>query len=167
MASPAGGRHPEKRSTPLRFLNATGRSIAWLVAAILLAAGPGSAQTKAGTKARQVSSSTKKSSKHSKRRGRRRGQKKIESARTRQIQQALAKAHYFEGEPSGVLDAKTEDALRRFQAANGWQTKVVPDSRALIKLGLGPNHDGLINPETAMTEGPAKPAKRISDLPKQ
>jgi len=35
---------------------------------------------------------------------------------------------------------------------------VVPDSRALIKLGLGPSHDKLMNPETAMTGGPAKPA---------
>jgi peptidoglycan hydrolase-like protein with peptidoglycan-binding domain len=159
---------------PLRFLNATGRSIAWLVAGALLATGLSFAQAKTGTTASQPASSAKKSgkssttgSKHSKRHRRNRGQKKIESARTRQIQQALAKAHYLEGEPSGLWDSKTEDALRRFQAANGWQTKVVPDSRALIKLGLGPNHDGLINPETAMTEGPAKPAKQISDLPKQ
>ena len=28
----------------------------------------------------------------------------------------------------------------RYQADNGWQTKVAPDSRALIKLGLGPNY---------------------------
>ena len=158
----------------MRFLNATGRSIAWLVAGTLLATGLSFAQAKTDTTASQTAGSAKKSgkssttsSKHSKRHRRNRGQKKIENARTRQIQQALAKAHYFDGEPSGLWDSKTEDALRRFQAANGWQTKVVPDSRALIKLGLGPNHDGLINPETAMTEGPAKPTKRISDLPKQ
>jgi hypothetical protein len=29
--------------------------------------------------------------------------------------------------------------MSRLQADNGWQTKLVPDSRALIKLGLGPN----------------------------
>jgi hypothetical protein len=29
--------------------------------------------------------------------------------------------------------------MAKLQADNGWQTKLVPDSRALIKLGLGPN----------------------------
>ena len=158
---------------PLRFLNAFGKSIACLVGGLLLASGLGFAQAKTGTKASQPSTSAKKStksstsSKRSKRHRRNRGQKKIENARTRQIQQALARAHYFDGEASGVWDAKTEDALRRFQGANGWQTKVVPDSRALIKLGLGPNHDGLINPETAMTDGPTKAPTHITDLPKQ
>jgi hypothetical protein len=28
--------------------------------------------------------------------------------------------------------------MGKLQADNGWQTKLVPDSRALIKLGLGP-----------------------------
>ena len=41
--------------------------------------------------------------------------------------------------------------MQRFQGAQGWQTKMVPDSRALIKLGLGPDHADLINPETAAT----------------
>ena len=29
--------------------------------------------------------------------------------------------------------------MQKLQADNGWQTKMIPDSRALIKLGLGPN----------------------------
>ena len=48
----------------------------------------------------------------------------------------------------------TKSAMEHFQAANGWQNKTVPDSRALIKLGLGPNHDHLLNPESAMTTAP-------------
>jgi hypothetical protein len=39
------------------------------------------------------------------------------------------------------------------QSDNGWQTKVVPDSRALIKLGLGPKHANLTNPEAAAGSG--------------
>jgi hypothetical protein len=27
--------------------------------------------------------------------------------------------------------------MEKLQADNGWQTKLVPDSRAIIKLGLG------------------------------
>ena len=44
--------------------------------------------------------------------------------------------------------------MERYQADNGWQSKLVPDSRALIKLGLGPDHEHLLNPESAMTSPP-------------
>ena len=30
--------------------------------------------------------------------------------------------------------------MRQYQSDHGWQTKLTPDSRALISLGLGPNH---------------------------
>ena len=42
------------------------------------------------------------------------------------------------GEPSGRWDSNTQGALEKMQGDNGWQTKLVPDSRAIIKLGLGP-----------------------------
>ena len=70
------------------------------------------------------------------------------------IQQALAKQGYLTGEPTGKFDQGTKDALVRFQAENGWQTKVTPDSRALIKLGLGPDKRGLLNPDTAVMSSP-------------
>jgi hypothetical protein len=63
----------------------------------------------------------------------------------------LIREHYLSGNPSGNFDDATQQALRRYQAANGWQSKTVPDSRALIKLGLGPDHEHLLNPESAMT----------------
>jgi len=84
----------------------------------------------------------------------RRGQQKIDGDRTRQIQEALIREHYMTGEASGKWDASTEAALRKMQGDNGWQNKTVPDSRALIKLGLGPNQDHLLNPESAMTSAP-------------
>jgi peptidoglycan hydrolase-like protein with peptidoglycan-binding domain len=80
-----------------------------------------------------------------------RGQQKIDSSRTQEIQQALIRERYLSGEPSGNFDDATQQALRRYQSANGWQSKTVPDSRALIKLGLGPDHEHLLNPESAMT----------------
>jgi peptidoglycan hydrolase-like protein with peptidoglycan-binding domain len=81
----------------------------------------------------------------------RHGQQTVDGRRTEQIQQALIQSHYLDGEPSGAWDTRTQEALRRYQAANGWQSKVVPDSRALIKLGLGPSTEKLLNPESAMT----------------
>lgn len=84
-----------------------------------------------------------------------RGQKAIDGDRVLQIQQALAREHYLKVKPSGKWDASTQDAMRHYQAAQGWQTKTVPDSRALIRLGLGPDQEHLLNPESAMTTAPA------------
>ena len=86
-----------------------------------------------------------------------RGQQKIDSERTQAIQEALIREHYLSGEATGQWTQGTEDALRRYQADHGWQSKTVPDSRALIKLGLGPSHDHLLNPESAMTTSPDAP----------
>jgi hypothetical protein len=77
------------------------------------------------------------------------GQKSITDDRTREIQAALIREKYLTGEPTGQMDGPTRQALIKLQEQNGWQTKIVPDSRALIKLGLGPNHENLLNPETA------------------
>jgi peptidoglycan hydrolase-like protein with peptidoglycan-binding domain len=84
-----------------------------------------------------------------------RGQKQIADDRTREIQTALIRKGYLDGEPTGVMDAQTKSALTKLQADNGWQTKIVPDSRALIKLGLGPDQTNLINPDTAAMAAPA------------
>jgi hypothetical protein len=99
---------------------------------------------------------TRKSSAHRRSHRRTRGQQHIDPKRVREIQAALIREHYLSGKPSGRWDAATQRALVRLQGDNGWQTKVVPDSRALIKLGLGPDHDHLLNPESAMTAPPAK-----------
>jgi hypothetical protein len=68
------------------------------------------------------------------------GQRSIDDGRAVQIQTALVKSGYLTG-PSGHWDTSTSAAMEKYQADNGWQTKLVPDSRAIIKLGLGPNRD--------------------------
>ena len=114
-------------------------------------------KSKTSTK-KSTSSQSTKSSTHKRKRTRRaswrRGQQKADPQRAREIQEALIREHYLKGVPSGSWDDVTQSAMRRYQAANGWQTKTVPDSRALIKLGLGPSHDHLLNPESAMTTAP-------------
>lgn len=87
-----------------------------------------------------------------------RGQQAIDATRAREIQTALIREHYMQGEPSGTWDADTQAAMQRYQADQGWQSKTTPDSRALIKLGLGPSHDHLLNPESAMTTSAAPAA---------
>ncbi len=82
------------------------------------------------------------------------GQQKIDSQRAQQIQEALIRQHYLSGEASGTWDDSTQKAMQKFQADNGWQSKTTPDSRALIKLGLGPDQEHLLNPDSAMTTPP-------------
>ena len=83
-----------------------------------------------------------------------RGQQKIDPERAEEIQEALIREHYLSGEAAGSWNEASEAAMRRYQADHGWQSKTVPDSRALISLGLGPSHDHLLNPESAMVTGP-------------
>jgi hypothetical protein len=115
-----------------------------------------------GTAKKPITHSTKSSRK--KKSTKVRGQQKIDPQRAQEIQQALIQKHYLSGEPTGTWDSASEEAMRRFQADNGWQNKTVPDSRALIKLGLGPSKDHLLNPDSAMTTGPDVPTA-ASTLP--
>jgi hypothetical protein len=107
---------------------------------------------------KSASASAKHSHRHGKRKAswKKKGQQAIKPERATEIQQALIREKYLTGEPTGTWDARTQAALVKYQADNGWQTKVVPDSRALIKLGLGPNYSAeLINgaPTTTASRG--------------
>lgn len=117
-----------------------------------------SAKTTTHSKAKSHSASRK--GKHSKRVSWRNRQQKMDSERVRQVQEALIREHYLTGQPTGVWDQKSQNAMVRLQGENGWQTKVVPDSRALIKLGLGPANDHLLNPESAITS-PLQPGSAM------
>jgi hypothetical protein len=80
------------------------------------------------------------------------GQRSIDDSRATQIQSALVKSGYLSGDAaSGHWDSQTEAAMQKMQADNGWQTKLIPDSRAIIKLGLGPAHDNGFSSASAST----------------
>ncbi len=77
----------------------------------------------------------------------------MDDLRAAQIQNALVRAGYLQ-DVSGHWDAASEAAMQKMQADNGWQTKMIPDSRALIKLGLGPNSQASASNDTpARTSG--------------
>ena len=71
-----------------------------------------------------------------------------------EIQQALIREHYMSGDATGSWDSTTQDAMRKFQADQGWQTKLTPDSRALKKLGLGPDYSEATNAKDASFNDP-------------
>jgi peptidoglycan hydrolase-like protein with peptidoglycan-binding domain len=82
------------------------------------------------------------------------GQQAIEPERVTQIQEALIREHYMTGDANGEWDSTTQAAMQKFQADHGWQTKLMPDSRALKTLGLGPDYSGAINAKTASFGAP-------------
>ncbi len=92
-----------------------------------------------------------------------RGQQAIEPERVTEIQQALIREHYLSGDADGKWDATTQAAMQKYQADQGWQTKLMPDSRALKKLGLGADYSSAINGKTASFADPAP----ISSMPVQ
>ncbi|MGB6192776.1 MAG: peptidoglycan-binding domain-containing protein [Terracidiphilus sp.] len=116
-------------------------SLAWVLFAAV-AASPALATT---TGASHASSHTRRHVRAKRTSHRVHGQQAIEPARVIEIQQALIREHYFSGEPDGNWDAETVAAMQKFQADQGWQTKLMPDSRALKKLGLGPDYSTAIN----------------------
>ena len=75
----------------------------------------------------------------------------ITTERATEIQTALIRQGYLTGEPTGTWDSASVAAMQKLQSDNGWQTKLIPDSRALIKLGLGPNSN------SASAAAPAMP----------
>lgn len=83
-----------------------------------------------------------------------RGQQAIDPDRVTQIQQALVREHYLTGDANGKWDTTTQAAMQKYQADNGWQTKLMPDSRAIKKLGLGPDYSTAINAKTGNFEPP-------------
>jgi hypothetical protein len=99
---------------------------------------------------------TAKSSRHQKLHG----QQGIDTARATEIQKALIREHYMTGEANGEWDSTTMAAMQKYQSDQGWQTKLMPDSRALKKLGLGPDYSNAINASGSSFAEP-KPAADI------
>jgi len=88
------------------------------------------------------------------------GQQSIQPERVTEIQQALIREHYLTGDANGKWDSTTESAMQKYQSDQGWQTKLMPDSRAIKKLGLGPDYSGAINAKNS-SFGEPPPASTI------
>jgi peptidoglycan hydrolase-like protein with peptidoglycan-binding domain len=83
-----------------------------------------------------------------------RGQQAIQPERVTEIQQALIHEHYLTGDATGKWDSTTQAAMQKYQADQGWQTKLMPDSRAIKKLGLGPDYSNAINAQNSSFAAP-------------
>ena len=55
--------------------------------------------------------------------------------------------------------------MQKYQADQGWQTKLMPDSRALKKLGLGPDYSDAINAKNSSFVSRLRPAPFLQPRP--
>ena len=119
--------------------------LALLISAALLAPPAFAASVRHSSASTHASATSHKHS-HSRHQSRRaRGQQAIDQDRVTQIQEALVREHYLTADPTGDWDSTTVAAMQKYQADHGWQTKLMPDPRALKSLGLGPDYSGALN----------------------
>lgn len=105
---------------------------------------------------RQTSSSTSSKSTAHKRRRRRRRTNRMQlpkgptPERISEIQTALSRKGYYQGDPTGKWDSSTVDAVEKFQSANHIDSTGKLDAPTLQKLGLGSDIAGVSAPKPVM-----------------
>lgn len=109
-------------------------------------------QSASGSSASQSTSTAKKKKKSNHRHSSRREpfQKAPTADRISEIQSALARDGYYQGEPNGKWDANTVSALQKFQSANNLNASGKLDATSLQKMGLGSSTAGLNPPTPAL-----------------
>jgi peptidoglycan hydrolase-like protein with peptidoglycan-binding domain len=87
-----------------------------------------------------------------------------EPARIKEIQGALAREGFYQGEPTGKWDEATVAAMKSFQESKGLQPTGKIEALSLQKLGLGSPVAGLAPPapqaSAASASAPTDPPKK-------
>jgi hypothetical protein len=128
---------------------------------------PQSASSASGSTSASSGSTAKRKSK--KRRSRREPTQKAPTPqRISEIQSALARGGYYEGEPNGKWDLNTVSAMQKFQSGNGLEPSGKINALSLQKLGLGSEIAGVSAPKPpapAAPPGTAAPSPAHPALP--
>jgi hypothetical protein len=74
--------------------------------------------------------------------------------RISEIQSALSRGGYYQGEPNGKWDGNTVAAVEKFQSANGMEGSGKLDAPTLQKLGLGSDIAGVSAPKPVTPRPP-------------
>jgi anti-sigma28 factor (negative regulator of flagellin synthesis) len=118
-----------------------------------------SPQASASGSASAHSSSTSTKKKSKKRRSRREPTQKAPTPdRIKEIQSALARGGYYQGEPNGKWDLNTATAMQKFQSGNGLEPSGKINALSLQKLGLGSEIAGVSAPKPVAPAGTPAPA---------
>jgi hypothetical protein len=111
----------------------------------------------------------KKSAKKHRRHRREPTQKAPTPERISEIQSALARNGFYEGDPNGKWDSKSVAALEKFQSSNDLEPSGKLDALTLQKLGLGSDIAGVSAPKSVPPGSPAPapsgPPKTSPDAP--
>lgn len=110
------------------------------------------------THASTSSAKKKKSSHHHHTSGRQSFQKAPTPERISEIQGALSRGGYYQGQPNGKWDSNTVSALQKFQSDNGMNASGKLDAPSLQKLGLGSSTAGVDAPKPLSHTSPAAAA---------
>jgi peptidoglycan hydrolase-like protein with peptidoglycan-binding domain len=97
-------------------------------------------------------------------------QKAPTADRITEIQSALARGGYYQGDPNGRWDSSTVAAVEKFQSANGIDSNGKLDAPTLQKLGLGSDIAGVsapkpVAPPSCCSTAPATPPSSQSTTP--
>jgi peptidoglycan hydrolase-like protein with peptidoglycan-binding domain len=85
-------------------------------------------------------------------------QKAPTADRVTEIQSALARGGYYQGDANGKWDSNTVAAVQKFQSANGIEANGKLDAPTLQKLGLGSDIAGVSAPKPTTAPGSTAPA---------
>ena len=133
-------------------------SVAFLLAAASVsAAGPGQSTSATSSS----SAANKKSTAHKHKHYTKRqppGQKVPGPDRISEIQSALTRGGYYQGDPTGKLDSGTVASIQKFQSANGLDSTGKLDAPTLQKLGLGSDIAGVGAPKPVVPSCCSAPA---------
>jgi peptidoglycan hydrolase-like protein with peptidoglycan-binding domain len=91
----------------------------------------------------------------------------IPTDRVTEIQRALIKEGYLDGQASGQYDDSTTAAMKQFQADNGLAASGLPSAASLKKLGVSKrSNDGYAVPISSATEDSKKPSQTAPQVKK-
>ena len=93
-------------------------------------------------------------------------QKAPTSDRIEEIQSALARNGYYQGNPNGKWDSSTAAAMQKFQSDHGLDANGKLDARSLQKLGLGSDIAGVSAPRPITPASSAPSTSPTSAAPK-
>jgi peptidoglycan hydrolase-like protein with peptidoglycan-binding domain len=102
-----------------------------------------------------ASASKKKPSKKRRKSSRQSSQKAPTADRITEIQSALSRSGYLQGDPTGKWDSTTVVAMQKFQSSNGLEANGKLDALSLQKLGLGSDIAGVSAPKPVAPHGSA------------
>ena len=140
-----------------------------LAAALLVPSAPAFASQQQPASSSSASTAPKKKTVSKKHRSKRESTQRAPTpARISEIQSALERDGYYQGQPNGKWDSNTVAAMQKFQSGNGLEASGKLNALSLQKLGLGSSVAGVSAPkpvQPATSKSPASSPSSTAPVP--